>query len=111
METVIIPGADKCPQCGCEDQAVDEVLDQLREQKLIPQESFKEGLAIQATLFDPTRQTILTSNFTIPIVQVRFEVCSVCHTMYCTSIAVLGQQAEVQRPPRGPSVPPGLRQN
>jgi len=111
MEPIIIKGADKCPQCGSEQKNVEEVMNDLRETGLIPKESFKEGIAIQAALYDPTRQQVIATKFTIPIIQVRFEVCADCHTIYCTSVAVVFQQAEVARGTGRPFSPPQYKSN
>jgi hypothetical protein len=107
MENLVIPGTDKCPQCGSEEKAVASAIDLLREEKLVPEDSFKEGLAIQAVLYDPARQKLLTTTFQTPIIQVRFDVCAVCHTMYCTSISLTQGTAQVQGPaPQHKARPP-----
>lgn len=92
-----IEGADCCPNCGDIERVGQQAIEQLKADKALGEKAFPKGLVLQIPLVDPTRPP-LTTHFTIPVLQIRFDVCKKCKTIYCTGADMVQQQAMVQQP-------------
>lgn len=98
MEFPIL-GHDVCPSCGCEERIAQEYIRQLKREGKLSEKVFPfETLAITLPLMDPTHPPLAT-HFTIPTLQVHFDVCKECKTIYCTRIELFQQPAMVQQRP------------
>lgn len=92
-----LEGATACPQCGCEDRILEQVLTQLREEGKISKDAFPQGFALQIPLFDPKKaMRVISPTVKIPVVQILYDICAECHTMYCVGVNVIEQPAQVQ---------------
>ena len=93
-------GDEVCPICGCKERIGHEFITELKREGKLSNESFpKNSFAIAVALFDPTHPP-LAANFTIPIVQILFDVCKDNRHIYCTGIDVIYQEAEAQSMPQ-----------
>lgn len=91
-----IQGAEVCPHCGCKERIGEQLIRELKEDGKLSKMAFPKGaLAIQVPLFDQTRPPLATQ-IVIPMLQIMFDVCKECKTIYCTDLELTQQPAKVE---------------
>ena len=104
-----ILGAEVCPNCGSKERVGQKVIQEMKDDGKLSQ-AFPTETMLQVPLFDPTRPP-LAATFTIPVLQIHFDVCEKCKTLYCTRINLAQQPTQVQQMPGPIGMNPGFRRH
>lgn len=92
---------DKCPVCGSKERLGQQVVDELKKDKTLPEAFGYAGITLQAALLDPAHPpTILASTFTIKVMLLSLDVCANpdCGAVYCTTFSVVDRPAQLGTP-------------
>lgn len=96
---------EKCPVCGSTERLGQQVVDELKKDKALPEAFAYAGVTLQAPLFDPMHPpSILATAFTIKGLILCIDVCANpdCGVVYCTRFDVVDRPAQiVPQPPPG----------
>jgi len=104
-----IKGTGECPQCGSTDKVGAQYIQELKDQKKLPDDAYPNGLMMPVPFFDVLRSRLLTSRPEVPQLEFYFDVCGECLSMYCTGVGL--RFVQVQAAPAPGSRPPFLTGN
>lgn len=99
--TFPIKGVDACPHCGSTERLGQKILQQFKVEGKIPRnsypsENFMLPMILQAAL---DGSIPLGINPTLPMLQVCWDVCKECKTMYCREIQLASVPIQLKMPP------------
>jgi hypothetical protein len=99
----------KCPTCGSTETIGGRYFEQLEAESKIPKgalkTSLKDGLTIQIAIAPSVMAPLVKAQPTMLILNIGFEVCSQCYTLYATHIWQSEQPVQLRQMP-GPPLPP-----
>lgn len=91
---------DTCPACGNPTRLAETVIEQLKDERVLPKEFGgvgQQGLVIQFPLIDQAHPpAILGPHIKIKVLHVYWDICSNCGTMYCTKFDCTDAMAQAQ---------------
>jgi hypothetical protein len=79
-----IEGSDRCPSCGCEERIGRQLLDQMKAEGKLQKTAYPKGFVIKVPLFQVLAAPLVVKQ-EIPVVEITFDVCKECKTLYCTN--------------------------
>lgn len=98
-ESVAYPiTTDKCPTCGSEERLGKQAMDNLKKEGKLNKVSFPDGMLIPVPLVDPRfpPSVILAQSVRIPVMNIFFDVCAKCRTLFCTRFEIVEKELPVQ---------------
>ena len=88
---------DDCPKCGCKERLGKMTIDRLIKKGLLSKGLYPDGLMWTIPMVDQKRITsLLTPTVKVPVLNIFFDICKECHTVYCTKYALDIQEMPVQ---------------
>lgn len=88
---------DDCPACGSKERLGRNTIDRLIELKHLSKDMFPDGLMMTLPLIDQKRiMTLVTPTVKLPILNIYWDICKECLTMYCTKFELVMRDASVE---------------
>ncbi len=104
-----ITGATQCPNCGSTEGVGRAYLEQLEKAGKIPKGMAAKGLAIQFPVTSVLMSPLVASMTEIPVLNIGWEVCAQCFTIYSPGVFETKQPVKVEMQRMAPPgfTPPG----
>ena len=96
-----IEGASLCPQCDSEERVGAQYIQELKDQNKLPADAYPNGLMIPVPFVDVLRSKVLPLRPEVPQLEMYFDVCAACFTLYCTGMGL--RMVPVQTHSPGPT--------
>jgi len=94
--TFPIEGAESCPNCGCSERIGQQIINQLKLEAKLQMSAYAKGLLIKIPLFQALLGPLALKQ-EVPVIEITFDVCKECKTLYCLKIDLTSQPVEVKR--------------
>jgi hypothetical protein len=91
-----ITGASQCPHCTSTKTVIRNYIDELKMSGTLGKNAYPAGGAIQIP-FQETLNSPLMIRPEIPVLQISYEVCAECFTMYTTKIQLIIVPVEIKK--------------
>jgi hypothetical protein len=91
-----ITGAPNCPACHSEKTIARAYIDELKMEGKLPKNAYPAGAAHQIALQEALNSPLMIKP-EIPVLQISYEVCADCFTMYATQIQLIIVPVQIQQ--------------